>query len=255
VQALKLQAEREHATFEEEFRQLTQIIEDDRRWGGQRGVVGNIGRRRAVGSVPVHQLGHARLCVHSSRSEPEARAKVLTCQHPPALEQSRRRHSGAPQSRAAARSRATARRTQCRRRALPPPFTAPTLEPSPRRRRQRDVARAEEMAERERRTQELLRSTDASAAAKRKSARAAWNVGLNKVRRDTAGAAATADDPWAAGDAMRAARQQALHQPNANASHRRATMSACALCAGSCHAARWRVRVEAPLRLLRVEPS
>jgi hypothetical protein len=31
VQALKLQAEREHASFEEEFRQLTQIIEDDRR--------------------------------------------------------------------------------------------------------------------------------------------------------------------------------------------------------------------------------
>ena len=33
IQALKLQAEREHAAFEEEFRQLTQIIEDDRRWG------------------------------------------------------------------------------------------------------------------------------------------------------------------------------------------------------------------------------
>jgi hypothetical protein len=34
IQSLKLQAEREHATFEEEFRQLTQIIEDDRRWVG-----------------------------------------------------------------------------------------------------------------------------------------------------------------------------------------------------------------------------
>ena len=31
VAALKLQAEREHAAFEEEFRQLTAVIEDDRR--------------------------------------------------------------------------------------------------------------------------------------------------------------------------------------------------------------------------------
>ncbi|KAI8473807.1 MAG: outer dynein arm docking complex protein ODA1 [Monoraphidium minutum] len=77
IQSLKLQAEREHAAFEEEFRGLTQIIEDDRR--------------------------------------------------------------------------------------------------------ARDIARAEEMAERERRTQELLRSSEASAAAKRKTARGAWNIGLNKV--------------------------------------------------------------------------
>jgi hypothetical protein len=34
TQALKLQAEREHAQLEEEFGQLTQIIEDDRRCAG-----------------------------------------------------------------------------------------------------------------------------------------------------------------------------------------------------------------------------
>ena len=38
------------------------------------------------------------------------------------------------------------------------------------------------MAERERRTQELLRSSEASAMAKRKAARSAWSIGLNKVR-------------------------------------------------------------------------
>jgi hypothetical protein len=44
---------------------------------------------------------------------------------------------------------------------LPPPLplAAPPLPPPP---RQRDVARAEEMAEREKRTQELLKSTEVS---------------------------------------------------------------------------------------------
>ncbi|GBF94682.1 flagellar outer dynein arm-docking complex [Raphidocelis subcapitata] len=77
AQSLKLQAEREHAAFEEEFRQLTNIIEDDRR--------------------------------------------------------------------------------------------------------QRDMARAEEMAEREKRTQELLKSTEASAVARKKAVRSSWQIGFNKA--------------------------------------------------------------------------
>lgn len=39
------------------------------------------------------------------------------------------------------------------------------------------------MAERERRTQELLRSSEASVVARKKAARSAWSIGLNKVGR------------------------------------------------------------------------
>lgn len=55
------------------------------------------------------------------------------------------------------------------------------LEPNACYRRQRELNRAQEMAERERRTQELLKSCEASAAQKKKSIRSTWSVGFNKV--------------------------------------------------------------------------
>eukprot|EP00879_Flechtneria_rotunda_P012214 GHRR01012756.1.p1 GENE.GHRR01012756.1~~GHRR01012756.1.p1 ORF type:complete len:569 (+),score=227.55 GHRR01012756.1:229-1935(+) len=48
-------------------------------------------------------------------------------------------------------------------------------------RRAREVARQNEMAERERRTQELLKSCEASAANKKKAVRSSWAIGVNKV--------------------------------------------------------------------------
>lgn len=48
-------------------------------------------------------------------------------------------------------------------------------------RRQREIARQNEMAERERQTQELLKSCEASAANKKKAIRTTWSIGMNKA--------------------------------------------------------------------------
>lgn len=57
----------------------------------------------------------------------------------------------------------------------------PVTNPSIPCRRQRDLQRANEMAERERRTQELLRSSEAGVVAKKQKARSNWHIGMNRA--------------------------------------------------------------------------